>query len=181
MSSLVFTIKSTDTQANLQQKFQLDPNQKQKFKNDVANWFKTAEALHQCDIDVQTGSANPVAASATFTLTSAIATDAVTIGTVTLTASSTPANENEWEIDGATDADDATSLANAINAHSVLSQQVSASANSNVVTVTCLTKGVVGNAINFSSADGTIVASNSHLENGTGGVTEAATAFDFGA
>lgn len=180
MSTLVFTIKSTDTQANLQQKFQLNSNQKLKFKNDAANYLKSAELLHQCDIDVQTGSANPVAASATFTLVSAVATDAVTIGTVTLTASSTPANENEWEIDGATDADDATSLANAINAHSVLSNQVSASAASNVVTVTCLVKGVIGNAINFSSADATITASGTHLASGTGGATDSATSYDFG-
>ena len=87
-------------------------------------------------IDVHTSSTDPVAASGTYTLTSAVATDAVTLGTVTLTASSTPADEDEWEIDGADDAADAASLAAAINAHSVLGLIVTATSASNVVTVT---------------------------------------------
>lgn len=180
MSSVVITIKSTETQADLQQKLQLDANEKTRFRANLANFVKTAELLHQCDIDVQTGSADPVAASATLTLTSAVATDAITIGAVTFTATSTPSAETDWEIDGATDADDAAALASAINDHSTIGQIVTATSASNVVTVTCKTKGVVGNAINISSADGTIVASGANLSGGTGGVTEAATSYDFG-
>lgn len=127
-------------------------------------------------VDVQYDTANdPVAASGTLTVTSAIATDAVTIGAVTLTASSTPANENQWEIDGASDTLDAASLAAAINAHSVLSKVVSATSATNVVTITALQKGLVGNQIPLSSADGTIVASAAFLAGGTGGASSSAT------
>ena len=125
------------------------------------------------EVFVQGSSADTlVAASGTFTVTSAIATDAITIGSVTLTASSTPADENEWEIDGASDALDAASLAACINAHSVLSKIVVASSASNVVTVTVLQKGVLGNQLPISSADATIVASGVRLTGGAGGATD---------
>lgn len=181
-STLVITVNSdTMTQTDLQNKFKLDSNKSTKALAELATFLKSHKAVHASDIDVQTGSAAPVAASATLTLTSAIATDAITIGPTTLTASSTPANENEWEIDGATDADDAAALASAINDHSTLGQIVTATSASNVVTVTCKTKGVVGNAINISSADGTIVASAANLSGGTGGATDAATTYSKGA
>ena len=181
MSSLVLTIKSEDTQAVLQADYQLDANAKRDTAKALSRLLdKLATGYKRGVIDVQTGSAHPVAASGTLTLTSAVATDAVTIGAVTLTASSTPADEGEWEIDGADDAADAESLAAAINAHSVLSQVVSAESTSNVVTVTCLTKGVVGNQIALSSADATIVASGTHLAGGTGGITEAGNTVELG-
>jgi len=126
---------------------------------------------------VQRSSVDPVAASATFTLVSAIATDAVTIGAVTLTASSTPANEDEFEIDGASDTADAASLAAAINAHSVLGKVVVATSALGVVTVTALQKGLVGNQIPFSSADATITASAAFLAGGTGGSDGTLTAY----
>lgn len=131
-------------------------------------------------IDAYTSTDAPVAASGTFTLASAVATDAITIGTVTLTASSTPANENQWEIDGASDAADAASLAAAINAHSVLSTVVSAEAADEVVTVTVLQKGVLGNQVPISSADATITASGTFLTGGTGGASGAATTYRMG-
>ncbi len=53
---------------------------------------------------------------------------------VTLTASSTPANENQFEIDGDATAD-AAALAAAINAHSVLSLFLSATSATSTVTV----------------------------------------------
>jgi phage tail sheath gpL-like len=126
------------------------------------------------DVYVQGSSSDPVAASGTLTLTSAVATDAVTIGAVTLTASSNPANEDQWEIDGASDTLDAASLAACINAHSVLSKVVSATSATNVVTISALQKGVVGNQIPLSSADATIVASASFLANGAGGASDTA-------
>lgn len=128
----------------------------------------------QATVDVQSAAADPVAASGTLTLVSAIATDAVTVGKTTLTASSTPANEDQWEIDGASDTADAASLAACINAHSVLSLLVSATSASNVVTITALQKGVVGNHIALSSADATITASATYLASGAGGATNAA-------
>lgn len=169
MASLVYTIKTTkDTSA-----FAKADQDQQNLVKGINLLSGIVSGALNAVLDIQYSSDDPVAASGTFTLTSAIATDAITIGTVTLTASSTPANENQWEIDGADDDADATALAAAINAHSTLSKVVSASASANVVTVSALQKGVVGNQIPISSADATIVASGSFLENGTGGAASA--------
>lgn len=180
-TSVVLTIKSEKSKTDLDNRLRADEIKDKEVGRELHKFVREIVAgIHRGVIDVQTASAAPVAASATLTLTSAVATDAVTIGAVTLTASSTPANENQWEIDGADDAADATSLAAAINAHSTLSQVVTASAASSVVTVTCKSKGVIGNQIAISSADATIVASGTHLSGGTGGVTNAAKTYSFG-
>jgi phage tail sheath gpL-like len=171
MSSLVLTVKTSKDCSEFAK-----ADQDNKNLSRIINLFSgiNCGALSGV-VDIQYSSVDPAEASGTFTLTSAIATDAVTIGAVTLTASSTPANENQWEIDGADDDADATALAAAINAHSVLSKVVSASASSNVVTVTALQKGLVGNQIPISSADATIVASGTFLEDGTGGAASSST------
>ncbi|HEY9661950.1 MAG TPA: hypothetical protein V6C65_26135 [Allocoleopsis sp.] len=169
MSSLVYTIK-TSKDCSLFAKADQDQQNLVKGINLLSGIVSGALSAV---VDIQYSSSDPVAASGTFTLTSAIATDAVTVGAVTLTASSSPANENQWEIDGASDTLDAASLAAAINAHSVLSKVVAATSAANVVTVTALQKGVVGNQIPFSSADATIVASASFLAGGTGGAASA--------
>jgi phage tail sheath gpL-like len=140
--------------------------------NSLQDFLKAcAGGSYNYKMDLTSSATSPVAASGTFTLTSAIATDAITIGKTTLTASSTPANENEWEIDGASDTLDAASLAAAINAHSVLSTIVLASSATNVVTVTAHVRGILGNYINISSADATIVASATYLASGAGGAS----------
>jgi phage tail sheath gpL-like len=151
-----------------------------KRKIDIANLGQALAdgVLTGAVTDLHTSASNPVQASGTFTLVSAIATDAITIGTVTLTASSNPANQDEWEIDGASDALDAASLAAAINAHSVLGKVVVATSNSNVVTVKALIRGSIGNQIPISSADATITASGSFLTGGTGGAESAAQAIE---
>lgn len=171
MSTLVLTIKTNK-----------DPNSFKKSNQDRQNNIRlinlisgiASGAFPEAELYVQGSSSDPVAASGTFTLTSAVATDAISIGAVTLTASSTPANENQWEIDGADDDADAASLAACINAHSVLSKIVIAESEDNVVTVTALQKGVLGNQLAISSADATIVASGSYLENGAGGAQDEA-------
>lgn len=180
-SSLVLTIKSDKTQAVNQTAFQLNANKGKEAMLALSQLFKElASRNHRGVVDIQTGSAAPVAASATFTLVSVVATDTVTIGPTTFTFTSDPSLETDVEVDGATDADDATALAAAINAHSTVGQVVTAEAASNVVTVTAKQKGVVGNFINFSSGDATITASGANLSGGTGGVTEAATSFERG-
>ena len=118
-----------------------------------------------------------MAASGTFTLVSAIATDAVTIGQETFTASSTPSGENQWEIDGADDTADALSLATAINAHSTIGALITATVAAGVITLTAATKGSYANQIPFSSADATITASAAFLAGGTGGSEDAAESF----
>jgi phage tail sheath gpL-like len=178
--SLVVTVKLDDTQARALQFYQVSGKPRRAAKALEQLFRDLGSQQVRGVIDVQSGSAAPVAASATLTLASAVATDAITIGPVTLTASSTPANENQWEIDGADDTADAASLAAAINAHSTLSQVVTATSEDEVVTVTAKQKGVVGNFINISSADATITASGANLSGGTGGVTDAAVSSSLG-
>ena len=181
MSSLVVTLKSEDVQADLQAACQLDGNTKRENALALAVLLKKlATGTKRGVLTVQTGSADPVAASGTFTLDTAIATDAVTIGTTTFTATSTPTLATHWEIDGASDTLDAASLAAAINAHATVSQIVTATSADEVVTITAKQKGVVGNFIPLSSADSTITASGAFLTGGTGGVTEAGTVVELG-
>ena len=180
-SSVVLTVKVDETQAVMQTLLQKNATKDREVALELSRFFKDlANKRVRGVVDIQTGSAAPVAASATLTLVSAIATDVAIIGPTTLTASSTPANENQWEIDGADDTADALSLATAINAHSTLSQAVTASSAAGVVTVTAKQKGVSGNHINISSPDSTITASAANLGSGTGGVTEAASSYNLG-
>jgi phage tail sheath gpL-like len=119
-------------------------------------------------VSVQRSDTDPVAASATATLVSC-ATDTITIGSVTFTGTGTPTLSTHFETDG-NDAADATALAAAINAHTTTNKIVVASASSNVVTVTCLQKGLVGNFIPFSETGSTITCTGSgFLAGGTGG------------
>ncbi len=75
----------------------------------------------------------------------------------------------------------ACQLSNAVNAHSTLSKIVKATYASNVVTVTCRTKGVVGNFIQFTDNDTTITSSGSgYLAGGTGGAQSDAVNYVYG-
>jgi phage tail sheath gpL-like len=180
MSSLVLTIKSTDTQANLQQKFKLDSNEKMKLKNDLAAYFKSAELLHQCDIDVQTGSANPVAASQTVTCATVNADETFVIGATTFTAKASPSGEEEFDQSG-TDAQTATDLAAKISAHSTIGKLFIASADSGVVTVSARQKGAWANQIALSETGTGMTLGGSFMASGAGGADDAASSFDFGA
>ena len=125
-------------------------------------------------IDLSASAASTcVAASGTFTLVSAIATDAVTIGKTVFTFTSSPstssATAQDVEVDGNSDTLDAAALAAAINTNAATSAYVYATSAAGVVTVTCRVPGVLGNLINISSADATITASATYLAGGTGG------------
>lgn len=181
MSTLSITVKSEQLQAALIQKTVLGTNKNKEGAQALIQFFRDLVGGQQAGtVDVQTGSAHPVAASATLTLVSAIATDTITIGGVIFTATSTPTTELHWEIDGASDTLDAVSLAAAINAHSTVKQVVTATSATNVVTVTAKLKGVAGNFIPISSQDATITASAAFLGAGTGGATDAATTYSLG-
>ena len=138
-----------------------------------------AYGTNAASVDISDSSTAPVAASGTFTLASAIAGDAITIGQETFTASSTPSGENEWEIDGVGNVADAASLAAAINAHSTIGEQILAESNTQngIVVITARAKGSWANQVPFSSADGTITASAAFLVGGTGGAEGAAQSF----
>lgn len=177
MASLVLTIKGNPDVVSLAK----DSSLGIEAVLDIINHLQALAGGHSTGtIKAQTSTANPVSASGTLTMTSSIATDAVTIGTTTLTAKASPANENEWTSGGATDDDDAAELAAVINAHSVLSQIVSATSVGKVVTVSANQPGVGGNVIKLSSADATIVASVANLAGGTGGAASVAKTWSFG-
>lgn len=181
MGSLVLTLKTDETQARLQQDFQIDSGKGKEACLALSEHFKkVAAGITRATVDVQTGSANPVAASGTFTLDTVVEDDAVTIGTVTLTAKDSPEGEAQWQAGGADDTADAVTLAAAINTHSVLSQVVTATSAGAVVTVTSKVKGVIGNQLPISETGDTITASGAFLTGGTGGATEAATSYSVG-
>jgi len=181
MASLVLTLKTDETQARLQQDFQIDTGKPKEAALALAEHFKkVAGGITRASIDVQTGSADPVAASGTFTLASVVEDDAITIGTVTLTAKDSPSGENQFQTGGEDDTADAVVVAAAINDHSTLSQIVTATSAAAVVTVTSKIKGVIGNQLAISETGDTITASGSFLSGGTGGSTDAASTYSLG-
>lgn len=109
-----------------------------------------------------------VQATGTFTTVSAVATDAITVNGVTFTAVASGATGNQFNI-GANDAATATNIAAAINASAtdLVSKHVTASAASNVVTITAVLPGHAGNAVTITSAVATITASGARLTGGT--------------
>lgn len=181
-STLVLQIQSELSQAEIKRRIgHLVEGPREAFVNTQVLMKAIAGRQQRAKVFVSTSAAAPVAASATFTLVSVVATDACTIGNVTFTFTSTPSLVTDVEVDGADDAADALALAAAINAHPTVSQIVTASAASNVVTVTANVKGVVGNFIPISDADTTITTSGSgFLSGGTGGATEASTTLSLG-
>lgn len=110
-----------------------------------------------------------IKASGTATLTSAIATDAVTINGLLYTAvAGEPADSTEFSIDTG-DTEAAASLANAINTDTRIGTNVDgvvATSAANVVTIEAVEPGALGNAITIVSADGTIVMSGAVLAGG---------------
>jgi phage tail sheath gpL-like len=113
---------------------------------------------------VQGSSTSPVAASGTITQVSPVSGNTVTIAGVTLTAAT------DWAVAG-TDTEDATALAAAINANTTLNKIVYATSAVNVVTVTALQRGVIGNYISLARVGAPITVSGTALANGAGGAT----------
>lgn len=175
MSSLVITVKSSEA-AELKGSTGIES------LNAISIHFAAlASGNAKGKVYAQSASADPVAASGTWTLASVIATDTVTVGNVTFTFTSTPTLATDVEVDGADNTADAAALAAAINAHSTVSQIVTATAALAVVTVTAKQRGVVGNFIPFTDGDSTITSAGSgFLAGGTGGVTDAEAAYNFG-
>jgi len=114
---------------------------------------------------------NEVQASGTFTLSTVIATDAVSVNGVTFTAVANGATANQFNV-GVDDTATAVNLAAAINASvtALVAGYVTASSALNVVTVRSSFYGLSGNQTLIASADGTIVASGAAL---TGGAADA--------
>lgn len=114
---------------------------------------------------------NTAKATGTFTLTSVVATDVITINGVSFTAVASGATGNQFNV-GADDDETAENLAAAINASvtALVSGYVTATSEAEVVTVTSAFYGTAGNMTTIASADATIVASGARL---TGGAADA--------
>ena len=180
-STLVITVTSDQTEAQLQQAFQLAANNDRQAALALSSFFKgLASGETRGTIDVQTGSVAPVKASGTFTLASVVEDEAITIAGTTLTFKDSPSGENQIQTGGASDAADAIVAAAAINAHSTLSTLVDAEASAAVVTVTAKVAGVAGNQIAISETGTTITASGANLANGAGGATGSSTQYSLG-
>lgn len=132
------------------------------------------------NLDAQTSATAPVAASGTLTLVSVIATDVFVVGSETFTFTSTPATENDVEVDGASDTLDAEAAVAAINAHSVTGLHFVATNVAGVITITAKAKGSTGNELGIASVDSTITASGAFLTGGTGGAESAVINYSLG-
>ncbi len=123
----------------------------------------------QVDVSVE---GNAVRASQTLTMTSVIATDAISINNVSFTAVASGAGANQFNV-GVTDAATAANLAASINASvtALVAGYVTAAVTSTasspaVVTVYSTNYGIFGNQTLIASADGTIVAGGARLVSG---------------
>lgn len=179
-SSLVVTVKCDQTQAYIQQLLQLPTNSGREAALALSLYFKALASMNERGIiSVQTNADAPVAASATATLVSC-ATDTITVGTTTFTGTGTPTTSLHFETDGTNDAD-AAALCAAINAHTTANKLVKAEVSSNVVTVTALQQGVVGNSIVFSETGSTITCTGSgFLASGAGGAGDVGKVYTLG-
>lgn len=112
-----------------------------------------------CKVTLQKGTtaAAPVQASGTVTFSGASGTVGSTIAGTTKTAAH-----------GASDNADATAHAAAINADATLSKLVSASANANVVTITALQPGLLGNQITLVASGTGVTVSGAKFSGGVG-------------
>lgn len=179
MSSLILQLKLEDSQSVLQNRFKVNANKKKRFAIEVSDLFRAIAGGHKrAVVDIATSSSDPVAASATATLVSVAADETIVIGAVTLTAKASPSGENQFDQSGDDD-EDAASLAAKINAHSVLSEVVSASVASNVVTITSKIKGVIGNQIALTGDTG-ITVSSAFLASGAGCAEDSVQSFELG-
>lgn len=120
-----------------------------------------------------------VCATGTYTATQATlvsGTSAATIAGTVLVAETTPVDQDDFAI-GTTDAEAATNLCNAINAHTTLQKIVRASVSSNIVTVTCIFPGPIGNLVTTTETSNGLVVSGAAL---TGGTSDEADAYQLG-
>jgi phage tail sheath gpL-like len=114
---------------------------------------------------------NAVRASGTLIGTSVVATDAVAINGLTLTAVASGATAVQFNI-GASDTLTMANLAAAINANTDLNGIVTAESSGTTCTVYAARPGKIGNAITLTSADATIVASAAKLADGSDGESD---------
>lgn len=126
----------------------------------------------QGSVNVYADASDPVQASATATIATAVAGNSITIGGTTITASAAPATESDFLVTG-TDTVVAAAVAACVNAHSVISKIASATSAANVVTISCTVPGVIGNQVPVAKVGVPITLSSAALVGGAGGVSNA--------
>lgn len=182
MSTLSIKIKLNDTAGAMADQFKKAASMPHTEAKALENLFKAINSGNKdANIKVSYSASSPVQASATATCASVAVDDTITIGKTTLTAKASPANEDQFSQAG-TDTADGASLAAAINAHSVLSKLVYATAATGVVTITAHSYGSVGNHIVLTSSNGTrlAVTGSGYLASGAGGEEVAPVAYGLG-
>jgi hypothetical protein len=169
MASVSLVIKTTK-----------DPNEFKKAGQGTININRLQNLLKGFEVGSFLGSiaiygstADPVAASGTITLATAVAANTVTIGKTVFTASASPSSNTATAVDFLVTGSDtvvAAALAAAINANALgAAQIVSATSALGVVTVTALVPGVLGNQIALAKSGAPITVSASYLASGAGG------------
>lgn len=132
----------------------------------MAFWRSLMGGGRSAKVKIGTGA---VRATGTVTFSSIVATNTVTINGVVFTGSDTPSGEAQFET-GVSDTSSATSLAAKITAHSTVGLIVSATSAAEVVTITAIQPGLLGNAVTLAiSANGSVSAAR--MAGGTDGST----------
>jgi hypothetical protein len=124
-------------------------------------------------VHVAYSTSDAVQASATATLSSAVATNAVTINGAAITAVASGATADQWNI-GGDDTASAVNLAAAINASTTarIAGVVKATSAAAVVTITAVVPGLAGNGITLTKTGAPITVTGSgFLAGGTGADT----------
>lgn len=137
--SLLVIEDHEETAAKLTTMVQKNADNPHAFLSEFINWLMRMQmGLEHCSLRLEVGGAQ---AATTVSCDEVVADNTFVLGEVTLTGKVSPSGENQFAI-GSDDDDAATNLAAAINAHSVLSQMVSAAVAtaevSEVTTITCV-------------------------------------------
>lgn len=173
MAVLKLAISSARDDTTLEQQFETAGGARQiaqRIVNYINSLFTGSESAMSSSIPPQIAISiqeNEVQASGTLTCVSVIATNSVVINGVSFTAVDSAPGTNEF-VRTADNAVTATNLAAAINASAtaLISGYVTASALSNVVTVTSVFYGLSGNQATMSTTGGTITSSVTRLASG---------------
>lgn len=181
-SSLSLSITSNESSTDNVSNLLVDTsNPREQFKNLKRLFMALASGAKQGSVKVSYASAAPVQASGTITVASIQADDTITVGKTTLTGKASPVGEDQFDSDG-TDSVVAAAIVAKINAHSVLSKLVYASAANAVVTVTAHQAGSIGNHIALASSDAgrLAVTGSGYLASGAGGAEARPTQYQVG-
>ena len=179
MATTIIKITTNDANATMSDRLSADASRPRQFVNQLINYLGgCAAGSYAMSMDVQVNGGTLAPATGTFTGTSVVATNTVTINGVTFTAVASGATGNQFNI-GGTDTITMANLAAAVNGSvsALISGYVTATSASNVATVTAAHNGVLGNLVTIASGQGTIVASGATL---TGGTEATANVYHFG-